>query len=156
MEFAHKKPWLLPVIIIAGALFIVFAGSRTSPAEQAQPILQTAKEDGILVVPVQTGRDNYGFVMVDTVKQTLWVYSINSNAPSYSRLKLLAARSWRYDRLLQQYNTDEPKPEQVRLLLENLEKPQKQIEDKKLISQDANYIMEVAEPNSSLSDKRQK
>ncbi len=35
-------------------------------------------------------------------------------------MKLLAARSWRYDRQLEQYNTAEPKPEQIKALLEKL------------------------------------
>jgi hypothetical protein len=58
--------------------------------------------------------------MVDTVGQTLWIYELNSRGPAYNRLKLFAARSWQYDRRLKQYNTAEPKPEQVRMLLEDL------------------------------------
>jgi len=36
---------------------------------------------------------------------------------------LLAARSWKYDRLLEEYNASEPRPKQVKLLLEKLMQP---------------------------------
>jgi hypothetical protein len=65
-------------------------------------------EDGIMVIPVQISRGNYGLAMVDTTEQTLWIYEINNRGPAYNRLRLLAVWSWRYDRLLQQYNTAEP------------------------------------------------
>jgi hypothetical protein len=84
--------------------------------------------------------------MVDTVGQTLWIYELNSRGPAHNRLRLLAARSWRYDRLLQQYNTAEPKPEQIRMLLENLGQLQKQPSKGKLQDSDIN-ILEMAEPN---------
>ena len=88
--------------------------------------MQAGSESGILVVPVQIERDSYGIAMIDTVGQNLWIYEINSRGPAHSRLKLLAARSWRYDKLLQQYNTAEPKPEQVKSLLENLQQTLKE------------------------------
>ena len=40
--------------------------------------------------------------------------------PAHKRLRLLAAQSWQYDRLLQAHNTDEPTPQQVMMLLESL------------------------------------
>ena len=59
----------------------------------------------------------------------------------------LAARSWRYDRLLHQYNTAEPKPEQVKMLLENLGQMQKT--PKKEVQQVPDMdILEIAEPES--------
>ncbi|HEW79161.1 MAG TPA: hypothetical protein ENH34_04245 [Phycisphaerales bacterium] len=81
---------------------------------------QAGTENGILVIPVQIERDSYGLAMVDTAGQTIWIYEINSRGSAHNRLRLLAARSWRYDRLLQQYNTAEPKPEQVKMLLKDL------------------------------------
>ena len=76
-----------------------------------------------MVVPVQLERDVYGIAMVDTVGQTIWIYQLSNRGPVYNRLKLLAARSWKYDKLLEQYNTAEPKPEQVKALLQNLGQP---------------------------------
>ena len=150
MRFGTEKRLLLPAFILLGMLCLFFIGSKSGSPANAQARLQAGAESGILVIPVQIERDSYGLAMVDTVGQTLWIYELNSRGPTYNRLRLLAARSWRYDRLLQQYNTDEPKPEQVKMLLESLAKQQKRRDEEKQRRSDINTL-EVAEPNSSNS-----
>ena len=146
MRTRTERRWLLPAFIVLGVLCLFFIGSKLGSPANAQVQLRTGMEGGILVIPVQVERDSYGIAMVDTVGQTLWIYELNSRGPAHNRLKLLAARSWRYDRLLQQYNTAEPKPEQVKMLLENLGQPQKERNKEK--QQDSNTnILEIAEPN---------
>ena len=142
-----ERRWLLPALIVLGALCLFFIGSKLSSSATAQAELQTGTDSGILVIPVQIERDSYGLAMVDTVGQTLWIYELNSRGPAHSRLKLLAARSWRYDKLLQQYNTAEPKPEQVKMLLENLGQLQKTPKKEKQQNLDMD-ILEMAEPDS--------
>ena len=132
-----ERRWLLSAFIVLGVLCLLFIGSKLSSSANAQAELQTDSESGILVVPIQIERDSYGLAMVDRVGQTLWVYELDNRGPAHNRLRLLAARSWRYDKLLQQYNTAEPKPEQVKILLETLGQPQ---------DSDIN-ILEIAEPN---------
>jgi hypothetical protein len=75
----------------------------------------------------------------------LWIYEPNCRGCTNSRLKLLKARSWRYDRLPQQHNTAEPKPEQVKMLLENLGQLQKTPNKKEQQDSDIG-IREMAEP----------
>jgi len=141
-----KKRWFLPAFIVLGVLCLLLIGSKLGPSADAQAQLQTGMEDGIMVIPVQIGRDSYGLAMVDTAEQTLWIYEINNRGPAYNRLRLLAARSWRYDRLLQQYNTAEPKPEQVKILLESLGRQIKEPSKEKRQDLDIN-LLEIAEPN---------
>ena len=117
-----ERRWLMPALVVLGVLCLLFIGSKLGSPANAQAELQTSDDGQILVVPIQLERDSYGRAMVDTVGQTLWIYELNSRGPAHNRLKLLAARSWRYDKLLQQYNTAEPKPEQVKRLLEDLGK----------------------------------
>lgn len=143
-----ERRWLLSAFIILGVLCIFFIGSKLGSPTSAQAELQTGTEGGILVIPVQIERDSYGLAMVDTVSQTLWLYEINNRGPAHSRLRLLAARSWRYDRLLQQYNTSEPKPEQVKMLLEDLGRQMKEQSKEKQQDLDIN-VLEIVEPNSS-------
>lgn len=148
MVSGTERRWLLSAFIILGVLCIFFIGSKLGSPTSAQAELQTGTEGGILVIPVQIERDSYGLAMVDTASQTLWLYEINSRGPAHSRLRLLAARSWRYDRLLQQYNTSEPKPEQVKMLLEDLGRQMK--EQSKEKQRDLNInILEIVEPNSN-------
>lgn len=105
-------------VLLFGVLCVFLVGSKLGSDALAQVEPQASSDGRTLVVPVQIGRDSYGLAMVDTVAETLWIYELNSRGPAHKRLALLAARSWRYDRLLQHYNTSEP--EQVRMLLENV------------------------------------
>jgi len=153
MGSGTEKRWVLPAFIVLGGMCLLFIGSKLDSPASAQaelpPFLlsQEIRGDGrILVVPIQIERDSYGLAMVDTVSQTLWIYELNSQGPAHNRLRLLAARSWQYDRLLQQYNTAEPKPEQIKTLLENLGQLQKEPSKGKLQDSDTN-ILEMAEPN---------
>jgi hypothetical protein len=134
------------MFIVLGVLALFFIGSKFGSPASAEAGLQTGSNGGILVVPIQIERDSYGLAMVDTVGQTLWVYELNSRGPTHNRLRLLAARSWQYDRLLKQYNTAEPTPEQVRMLLEDLgEQLKEQVKEKQ---QDLSInTLEAAEPN---------
>lgn len=146
MGSGTEKRWVLLASIVLGGMCLLFIGSKLDSPASAQAELQASTDGGILVVPIQIERDSYGLAMVDTVSQTLWIYELNSRGPAHNRLRLLAARSWRYDRLLQQYNTAEPKPEQIRMLLENLGQLQKEPSKGKLQDSDIN-ILEMAEPN---------
>jgi len=124
MESGIKKSWrwwLVPAVVAVALLFVGNGLIKSAPGVETQFIGQA---DSIVVVPVQVGRDAYGLAMVDTVGKTLWVYEINSRAPN-NRLRLLAARDWQYDQLLAEYSTGEPRPQQVRELLEKLNMPQK-------------------------------
>ncbi|RKY07896.1 MAG: hypothetical protein DRP65_09850 [Planctomycetota bacterium] len=123
MESAVNKSlrwWLLPAVVAIALLFLG-EGLRSAPGAGSVP---DPRADAIIVVPVQLGRDAYGLVMVDTIGKTLWVYEISARAPK-NQLRLLAARDWQYDQLLTEYNTGEPRPSQVKQLLEKLDTPQK-------------------------------
>ena len=147
MVSGTEKRWLLLTFIVLGVLALFFIGSKFSSPASAEAELQTGSNSEILVVPIQIERERYGLAMVDTVGQTLWIYELNSMGPAHNRLRLLAARSWQYDRLLKQYNTAEPKPEQVRMLLEEEElgkQPKEQVKGKQK-DLDANTV-EAAEP----------
>jgi hypothetical protein len=148
MVSGTERRWLLSTFIVLGVLVLFFIGSKLGSPAGAEVELQTGSNGEILVVPVQIERERYGLAMVDTVGQTLWIYELNSIGPAHSRLRLLAARSWQYDRLLKQYNTAEPTPEQVRMLLEegDLGKRLKEQVKEKQRGLDVNTV-EAAEPN---------
>ena len=133
-----ERGWLLPAFIILVVLCLFLIGNKLGSPANAQIEPQVSTSGGILAIPVQIGHDSYGLAMVDTVGQTLWIYKLNDGEPADSRLELVAARSWRYDRLLQNYNTAEPKPEQVKMLLRNLGQKQQDLDID---------ILEMAEPN---------
>lgn len=104
--------------LATGALLMTAGMAMMQNAARAQETAPRESSD-IQVVPVQVGRTGYGVAMVDVNLQKIWVYEINRDAPS-SQLRLLAARDFRYDRLLTEYNTGQPTPTQVRDILEKL------------------------------------
>jgi hypothetical protein len=147
MKSEIEKRWALLAFIAFGVLVIFFAGSKLGSPANAKAELQAVSNNEILVVPIQIERDKFGLAMVDMVNQTLWIYELNSMGPAHNRLRLLAARSWQYDRLLKQYNTSEPKPEQVKMLLEEgLGKQMKEQAEEKQLELDVNTVKAV-EPN---------
>ena len=146
MVSGTERRWLLSTFIVLGVLVLFFIGSKFGSPASAEVELQAGSDSQILVVPIQIERDRYGLAMVDTVGQTLWIYELNSRGPAHNRLRLFAARSWQYDRLLKQYNTAEPKPEQVRMMLEDLGEQLKERVKEKPQDSDVNTL-EAAEPN---------
>jgi hypothetical protein len=56
--------------------------------------------------------------MVDVDTGTIWCYEYGAAAGTKRKLRLAAARSWRFDRYLEQFNIDEPTPDQVKSLVE--------------------------------------
>jgi hypothetical protein len=148
MRTGIQKRWLPPALIIMSALCLYFAGSRLGSPVSARAQMQTGIESGILVIPVQIKRDSYGLAMVDTIGQTLWIYELNSRGPAHSRLSLFAARSYRYDKMLEQYNTAEPKPEDVKIILDKLGQRQKRQSEEKQDSEISFDFLRVIGPNN--------
>jgi len=153
MNSKTEKKWLLPAVIAGAVLCLIFMAGRFGPQAKAHAELQASTDSGISVIPVQLSRDSYGLAMVDMTSQTLWLYEIDNRSPAHNRLRLLAARSWKYDRLLENYNTADPKPDQVKMMLEKLtqhQKPQnpeiQEMPEELQQEQDVN-IIEIAEPN---------
>jgi hypothetical protein len=161
MNSKTERKWLLPAVIAGAVLCLIFMAGRFGQPAKAHAELQADTDSGISVIPVQLTRDSYGLAMVNTVEQTIWLYEIDNRSPAHNRLRLLAARSWKYDRLLENYNTADPKPEQVKMMLEKLAQQQKpqnseiQEPEEPQQKQDIN-ITEIAEPNDGNSIENQK
>lgn len=114
MDENGRKKWPLSLALSFAAV-IMLAVALVAPGLETQ--IRSENSDSIVIVPLQLGRDDYGIAMVDKDAKTLWVYAIGTRGPAHNKLKLIAARSWEHDRKLKDFNTGEPKPEQVRKLL---------------------------------------
>jgi len=78
----------------------------------------------IQVIPIQINRESQGICMVDTRMKTLWVYGVKMQQPGFEQIRLLAARSWEYDRQLTEWNCGEPTPGQIRNVIEGVQQQQ--------------------------------
>jgi hypothetical protein len=131
--------------IVSGAFLVLFIMGRPQLSDvNAQPQFGSAGD--VSVVGIQIERDRYGIAMVDRASETIWIYEINSRPAGQNRLRLLAARSWKYDRRLEDLNNAEPRPEQIKMLLEGVE--QRRTEPNKERQTELN-ILELAEPNNN-------
>lgn len=108
------------VLLFAG--FSEQDGKNTQQGEQSPPIT---------AVPVQLSRDAYGLAMIDTQTQTLWLYEFNTRGQAFDHLRLIAARSFKYDRQLTEWNTAAPTPTQVKQIVESMQAQQQQQKQKK-------------------------
>lgn len=85
------------------------------PLAAAQNQAPIAGGAGVFVMPAQVSNTVWGCYLLDVDSQTLALYTY---APGARQLKLEAARTYRYDRRLENFNTAAPSPNEVRELLE--------------------------------------
>ena len=77
-----------------------------------QPI---AGGGGLFLMPAQLASNTWGCYIMDIDQQTLCAYQY---APGERQLRLVAARSIRFDRRLKNFNTDNPSPREVERMLQ--------------------------------------
>src|SRR5689334_15247359 len=96
------------------AMGLLFWMKDSTPAyAQMQPAI--AGGAGVFVMPAQLSKDAFGCYLLDVDAQTLAVYQF---LPAEKQLRLAAARTFKYDRKLGDFNTSLPSPMEVKELLE--------------------------------------
>lgn len=99
--------WIIALLlaVIATALWMR-PGDRLLPAAlaQNQPL---AGARGVFAFTGPLERDQYGLFMLDVDQGTIWCYAFD-NVGGTSKLRLVAARTWVYDRYLQDFNCASP------------------------------------------------
>jgi len=113
---AQTIGWLIAVLLafIAGSLV-----SRSSPSwlpvalAQGQPLVGAR---GVYAFTGQIDNNRHGLFMLDVDSQTIWCYEI-ATVDGVRKLRLIAARSWIYDRYLKDYNVDGYNWQKVRELV---------------------------------------
>lgn len=119
-----KKALTIALYVNAGLLamiLIVLLGRDTRfpsflPAAYAQqqpaPI---AGGGGLFLMPAQLAANRWGCYIMDIDTQVLAAYEYT---PGDHNIRLVAAREFRWDRRLKQYNTEAPTPAEVKRLVE--------------------------------------
>jgi len=130
------KALKVAIYCLAGALFANAAATfyahssgdltLSSPAFGQAPPRAMLGAGGIYMMPAQLGPNTFGLYLLDLDSQTITVYRTN---PETSRLKLMAARTFRNDRFLMDLNNDAPAPKDVQKLVEQ-QRQREQIEGK--------------------------
>jgi len=104
------------VIAVAEVVRVSGAGGPTIDGQAfAQPV-SSGGARGLFAFSGQLSKTTYGVYMVDLDAMTTWVYEY---LPQKGCLRLAAARTWRYDRYLENYNICDLPPEVVEQMIED-------------------------------------
>lgn len=106
--------WLIVALLaINAAVMLVQPGNPAHAQPAGQPAIGRSDTSGVYVVPAQIDNDQWGAYLVDGRAGTIVLYQYH---PSARKLRLVAARTFVYDRYLEDYNTD-PSPSDIADLL---------------------------------------
>jgi hypothetical protein len=126
MGMAALRPWLWMFSVLATILLTVWV-MRADDARMIQSALAQTEQFGGGQVPAarsvyafsgQLTSRTHGLFMVDVDAGTLWCYELERGENDELQLRLVAARSWIFDRYLEEYNVTKPIPSTVRMMVE--------------------------------------
>ncbi|MEW6249964.1 MAG: hypothetical protein AB1716_04900 [Planctomycetota bacterium] len=106
-HLSHTVHWVIAILlaVIATALWLR-PGSPMLPAAVAQG-QAVAGARGIFAFTGPLEHNQYGLFMLDVDQGTIWCYAFE-NQGGTNKLRLVAARTWVYDRYLQDFNCAAP------------------------------------------------
>jgi hypothetical protein len=99
---------------------------------------------GIYMMPAQLGPQVFGLYLMDVDSGTICVYRA---IPDANRFRLMSTRSFKYDRFLEDFNGDSPRPREVQKLVED----QRQRQDLKS-KEDMPTVDQQPKPDANLPD----
>lgn len=102
--------WLIVILLATIAAEMAFprTDSLLSKALAQQAPMLGAR--GVYALPIQLTPKTYGICMIDVDAGTTWFYEYN---PLTHKLRLASARSWIFDRYLEEYNMEGLAPNEV-------------------------------------------
>jgi hypothetical protein len=110
-----RRRWVLVTVLsmAAGAL-LTTALTGTTQAQGQESGKRSV--DPVLVVSGQISHNAYGLYLVDYEQKTICVYQYT---PKERNLRLVAARTYRFDVQLDEHNTASPKPREVQEMVKS-------------------------------------
>lgn len=116
--------WVIAVLlaIIATALVdrwdsALFSKHVLAQQASAQAGLPPVGARGIYAFTGQLGAKEYGLFMMDVDSGTVWCYQMGRSREGDFQLQLVAARSWIFDRFLEEFNVAKPTPNEVQMMV---------------------------------------
>ena len=113
-QYRRAPIWLIAVsLMVIATVLVLRADQAVSPAF-GQPVHQAGAR-GIFAFTGQLSANSYGLFMVDVDVMTVWCYEYLS---STKELRLVAARSWMFDRYLENFNCAGQSPAEIERLVQ--------------------------------------
>lgn len=116
--------WMIAILLAIIATILLVRPPQSlvvSPAYGDQPMVGAR---GVFAFTGQIDKNRYGLFMMDVDSSNVWCYEY---LPGTRKLKLVTARSFRYDRYLEDYNNDDPTPSMVQEMLKDQNRIQERI-----------------------------
>jgi len=112
----HPVYWVIAIAltVIATTLVVRDGDVRWGRTAFAQPV-SSGGARGVFAFSGQLSQGTYGVYMVDVDAMTMWVYEY---LPKKGCVRLAAARTWRYDRYLENHNVCDLPPDVVEQMVE--------------------------------------
>ncbi len=125
--WGHKALWLIGLGLIANAGVMLYSQFSGKPADlllDRSALGQASGEGGaqllgargIYMAPAQLGPNSFGLYLMDVDAGTICVYKA---LPDTSRFRLMAARSFKNDRYLEDYDNEGLLPRDVQKVVSN-------------------------------------
>jgi len=106
---------LLVLISVVSTVTAAVLLSREPAGASDGPVSQ---RPGVIAVPLRLSVDSDGIAIIDRTRYTICLYQYQPRRPAHERFVLVAARSFRYDCRLEDYNTASPRPAEVKQMLQ--------------------------------------
>jgi hypothetical protein len=117
---ARSQPvhWIIAVSLAIIAICLVLRLDSGPWLPEAYAQRQKVGAAGVFAFTGQLGPRTYGLFMVDVDAGNVWCYEYSRER---GKLRLVAARSFLYDRQLEEFNVEAPTPGDVAELVERLQ-----------------------------------
>ena len=116
--------WVIAILLAIIATALVdrrdnLSLSRGAMAQQVsgQTGLAPMGARGISAFTAQLGPKEYGLFMMDVDTGTVWCYELTRGRDNEVQMQLVAARSFIFDRFLEEFNVAKPTPSEVQLMV---------------------------------------
>jgi hypothetical protein len=106
--------WIIAILLAIIATVLVMHTTGVSAVQRSFADSPMVGARGVFAFTGQIDKNRYGLFMLDVDSSNVWCYEY---LPGTRKLKLVAARSFRWDRYLENYNNEEPAPEVVKKML---------------------------------------
>lgn len=113
----HPVFWVIAAALVVIAVALVLRpDSLPAPGMALGQPVASGGARGVFAFSGQLSKGTYGVYLVDVDAMTMWVYEY---LPQKGCLRLAGARTWRYDRYLEDYNVCGPPPDAVERMVED-------------------------------------
>ncbi|MCH9022286.1 MAG: hypothetical protein IID32_05945 [Planctomycetes bacterium] len=102
---------LVFVAIVSTLMAVVLLGQQVTGKSESP---ESDNPANVISFAVELSPGHQGIAVIDRENYTLCLYEYNQRGAPHERFVLLAVRSFRYDRMLEDYNNAQPRPDEIK------------------------------------------